>query len=150
MVSVQLLPHFSCNFHETFRKWLSPSVSAHIVTLWIFGKFYQSYCPLSITVNGFRATPSTFLMRFSRNFHKMIVTNCFSAYRHAVDFRQILPELLPFVYYRKWFLCNSFHILNAIFTKLSQDDCHQVPQRILSCFWFMLISDGVIALCLFL
>ena len=43
---------------------------------------------------------------------------------------------------------NSSYISHAIFTKLSQNDCHQVLQHILSGFCDSIVLEGVIALCL--
>ena len=96
------------------------------------------------------ATPPTFLMWLLPNFHIMNVSMCPSAYCQAFAIRSFLKELLPFVYiYTLKLLCPTPPtVLTQFFTKLSQNDCYQVPQPILSGFCELIVFEGVIAHCL--
>ena len=104
-----------------------------------------SVCP-SVRHTLLCATPPTVLMRFEPNFHRIIVMKCRSAYFQYFAIPLFIKELLPF--FKIYTVRNSSYNSYAIWTKLSQNDCHQVPQRILSVFCDSITYQEVIAHCL--
>ena len=89
-------------------------------------------------------------MQFLPNFHRMIASKYRRAYCQAcvsVVFEGVIAVYLDILI--KASVPNS-NISHAIFTQLSQDDCQQVPQCILSGFCDLIVFAGAIALCLIL
>ena len=101
-------------------------------------------------------TPQTILMWFEPNFHRMIVhqvPQCIlSVFCNSIIYQGIIAFCLNL--HRRSVRPSHSSVLNssnsscAIWTKLSQKDCHQVPQCILSVFCDSIIGQWVIAFCL--
>ena len=62
ILSGLLLGNFWCDFIQTLQKWLVPSQVVHIISIFQFNDFCQSYWPLMIFIS---TTPPRVLMQLS-------------------------------------------------------------------------------------